>query len=96
MNEYKLRSLISLYQDNDLNAFMEISDVVYKDKLTHLANKRVLAPETLSSLARLSDSRELDTRHLLPKEVIYISFKTDVEIIAFKERHIGNFKLQDV
>lgn len=96
MNDYQLKSVISLYQNDNLDSYMEISDVVTHHNKTHLANTRPLSPRTLSEFARLSVNKELSTKHILSRDIVYLSFKDRLEIIAYRERCMRMFEMKDV
>jgi len=93
MNNYSLINIISIYQNETKDDhYIEISEI---DKDNNIKNTRPLALETLSKLTKLSYNKELTTTRILPKEIIYVSFKTDVEIIAYRNPCKRMFTIKD-
>ena len=93
MDKYTLDSIISIYKSDSFDYYIEKSDIIFKNRKRHITNTRPLSAEMLSKIASLTNHTVHKTSSLLPKDIIYLSYDTELLSISKRDAIKSNFEL---
>ena len=93
MDRYTLDSIISIYKSDSFDYYIEKSDIIFKNRKRHITNTRPLSTEMLSNIASLTNHRVHKTSSLLPEDIIYLSYDTELYSISKRDAIKSNFEL---